>query len=227
MSTILVVEDEAGVRDLIADALRIAGYETLSAADGLAGLAQWRSHPVDLCIVDVNMPTMDGFEFVAAVRESDAHLPILLLSARDSASDVARGLRLGADDYVRKPFGLEELLLRVAAVLRRAAPEEESGVVTCGALRLDVERHEVSVDGEPVELSATEFRLLEALSARKDRLVTREQLLRDVWDITFETETSVLDTYVSYLRKKIHREGFAPITTVRGVGFKLVEPPRS
>ena len=227
MPTILVVDDEAGVRDLIGDALRIAGYETLSAGDGLAGLAQWRSHPVDLCIVDVNMPTMDGFEFVQTVRETDPHVPILLLSARDSAPDVAQGLRLGADDYVRKPFGLEELLLRVAAVLRRSAPVEEDGDLACGPLHMNVERHEVTLDDEPVDLSATEFRLLEALLAKKDRLVTREQLLRDVWDITFESETSVLDTYISYLRKKVHRDGFAPITTVRGVGFKLVEPPRA
>ena len=223
-ATILVVDDEAGVRELLGDALRIAGYQTVLAADGAEALAAWRREHVDLAIVDINLPDVDGFSFVDTVRATDATTPILLLSARDAPADVARGLRGGADDYVRKPFSLEELLLRVAAILRRTAPTEDEHILRCGPLVLDADRHEVHVGEEPVEVSATEFRLLEALLAKKERVLTREQLLRDVWDITFETETSVLDTYISYLRKKIHRDGFAPITTVRGVGYKLVEP---
>ncbi|MGC8498784.1 MAG: response regulator transcription factor [Acidimicrobiales bacterium] len=223
-ATILVVDDEAGVRELLGDALRIAGYQTVLAADGAEALAAWRREHVDLAIVDINLPDVDGFSFVDTVRATDATTPILLLSARDAPADVARGLRGGADDYVRKPFSLEELLLRVAAILRRTAPAEDDRILRCGPLVLDADRHEVHVGDEPVEVSATEFRLLEALLAKKERVLTREQLLRDVWDITFETETSVLDTYISYLRRKIHRDGFAPITTVRGVGYKLVEP---
>ncbi len=224
-ATILIVDDEAGVRDLLGDALRIAGYDTVEAADGAAALVAWRAGPVDLCIVDVNMPTMDGFEFVEVVRRENESTPILLLSARDAAVDVARGLRLGADDYVRKPFGLEELLLRVAAILRRTSPiNEDERVMRCGPLAMNVDRHEVTIADELVDMSATEFRLLEVLLAKKNRLLTREQLLREVWDITFDSDTSVLDTYISYLRKKIHRANFAPITTVRGVGFKLVDP---
>ncbi len=223
-ATILVVDDEAGVRELLGDALRIAGYTTLLADGGTAALSAWRSEHVDLAIVDINMPDVDGFRVVETIRARDAATPILLLSARDAPADVARGLRAGADDYVRKPFSLEELLLRVAAILRRTGAPEEDHVLRCGPLTLDGERHEVTVGDEPLEMSATEFRLLEALLAKKDRVLTREQLLRDVWDITFETETSVLDTYISYLRKKVHRDGFAPITTVRGVGYKLVEP---
>ncbi len=223
-ATILVVDDEAGVRELLGDALRIAGYQTVLAADGAEALAAWRREHVDLAIVDINLPDVDGFSFVDTVRATDATTPILLLSARDAPADVARGLRGGADDYVRKPFSLEELLLRVVAILRRTAPTEDEHILRCGPLVLDADRHEVHVGEEPVEVSATEFRLLEALLAKKERVLTREQLLRDVWDITFETETSVLDTYISYLRKKIHRDGFAPITTVRGVGYKLVEP---
>ncbi len=223
-ATILVVDDEAGVRELLGDALRIAGYQTVLAADGAEALAAWRRQHVNLAIVDINLPDVDGFSFVDTVRATDATTPILLLSARDAPADVARGLRGGADDYVRKPFSLEELLLRVAAILRRTAPTEDERILRCGPLVLDADRHEVHVGEEPVEVSATEFRLLEALLAKKERVLTREQLLRDVWDITFETETSVLDTYISYLRKKIHRDGFAPITTVRGVGYKLVEP---
>ncbi len=224
-ATILIVDDEAGVRDLLGDALRIAGYETLVASDGDEALTLWRTNDVELCIVDVNMPTMNGFEFVEAVRRDNDALPILLLSARDAAVDVAHGLRIGADDYVRKPFSLEELLLRVAAILRRTSgATEDDRVLTCGPLTMNVDRHEVTVGEDLVDMSATEFRLLEVLLAKKNHLLTREQLLRDVWDITFDSETSVLDTYISYLRKKIHREDFAPITTVRGVGFKLVDP---
>ena len=224
-ATILIVDDEAGVRDLLGDALRIAGYETLVASDGDEALTLWRTNAVELCIVDVNMPTVNGFEFVEAVRRDNDALPILLLSARDAAVDVAHGLRIGADDYVRKPFSLEELLLRVAAILRRTSgATEDDRVLTCGPLTMNVDRHEVTVGEDLVDMSATEFRLLEVLLAKKNHLLTREQLLRDVWDITFDSETSVLDTYISYLRKKIHREDFAPITTVRGVGFKLVDP---
>ena len=223
-ATILVVDDEAGVRELLGDALRIAGYQTVLAADGAEALAAWRRQHVNRAMVGIKLPDVDGFSFVDTVRATDATTPILLLSARDAPADVARGLRGGADDYVRKPFSLEELLLRVAAILRRTAPTEDERILRCGPLVLDADRHEVHVGEEPVEVSATEFRLLEALLAKKERVLTREQLLRDVWDITFETETSVLDTYISYLRKKIHRDGFAPITTVRGVGYKLVEP---
>ena len=224
-ATILIVDDEAGVRDLLGDALRIAGYETLVASDGDEALTLWRTNDVELCIVDVNMPTMNGFEFVEAVRRDNEALPILLLSARDAAVDVAHGLRIGADDYVRKPFSLEELLLRVAAILRRTSgATEDDRVLVCGPLTMNVDRHEVSVGEDVVDMSATEFRLLEVLLAKKNHLLTREELLRDVWDITFDSETSVLDTYISYLRKKIHRDDFAPITTVRGVGFKLVDP---
>lgn len=228
MTTVLVVDDESGVRDLLSDALRIAGYETEVASDGIEALRIWRAGSIDLCIVDINMPEMDGFEFLTAIRDLDSNAPVLLLSARDAAADIAKGLRIGADDYVRKPFGLEELLLRVAAILRRANPgESEDQHYTCGPLTLNPDRHEVHYGEERIELSATEFRLLEVLMSRKDRLVTREQLLREVWDIDFDSETSVLDTYISYLRRKIHRDGFAPITTVRGVGFKLVDAAKA
>ena len=224
MATILVVDDEAGVRELLGDALRIAGYEPEVASDGVEALTIWKTKSIDLCIVDINMPTMDGFEFVETVRKVDASLPILLLSARDASSDVAKGLRFGADDYVRKPFSLEELLLRVAAILRRTqSSSDEERRVQCGPLRMNIDRHEVRLEDEVIDISATEFRLLEVLMTRKNRLLTREQLLSEVWDIDFDSETSVLDTYISYLRKKIHRGDFAPITTVRGVGFKLVD----
>ncbi len=223
MTTILIVDDEPGVRDLLRDALEVAGYQTELASNGAEALDLLRRHDCDLCIVDINMPTMDGFEFLAKLREHDTKTPVLMLSARDSPVDVAKGLRYGADDYVRKPFSLEEILLRITAILRRSNAETTGDLVlSSGPIEMNVDTHEITVDGEPITLSATEFRLLEVLLERKDRLVTRELLLREVWNIDFDSETSVLDTYISYLRRKIHHDGFAPITTVRGVGFKLV-----
>jgi two-component system OmpR family response regulator len=223
MTTILIVDDEPGVRDLLRDALEVGGYQTELAANGAEALDLLRRHDCDLCIVDINMPTMDGFEFLAKLREHDTQTPVLMLSARDSPVDVAKGLRYGADDYVRKPFSLEEILLRISAILRRSNAESTDDLVlVSGPIEMNVDTHEITVDAEPVTLSATEFRLLEVLLERKDRLVTRELLLREVWNIDFDSETSVLDTYISYLRRKIHHDGFAPITTVRGVGFKLV-----
>lgn len=224
MTTVLVVDDEPGVRDLLSDALRIAGYETQTASNGSEALDVLHRRRADICIVDVNMPIMNGFEFLNRLREHDTTTPVLLLSARDSTEDVAQGLRFGADDYVRKPFSLEELLLRVQAILRRLNHEDgEDRVYHCGRLNMNVDRHQVTLDAKSVDLSATEFRLLEVLMERKNRLATREQLLREVWNIDFDSETSVLDTYISYLRRKVHTDDFAPVTTVRGVGFKLVD----
>lgn len=226
MTTILIVDDEPGVRDVLQDAFEAAGYDVVLAANGAEGLDQLRRHHADLCVLDINMPHVNGFDFVERLRASDARTPVLMLTARDSSSDVEKGLRLGADDYVKKPFNLQELLLRVAAILRRVNDEDgDDRVMRCGPLVMNVDRHEVSLGEEPVELSATEFRLLQVLLEHAERVVTREQLLRDVWNIDFDSETSVLDTYISYVRRKVHRDGFAPITTVRGVGFKVVEPP--
>jgi len=225
VTTILVVDDEPGVRDLLQDALGNAGYVVQSATNGADGLDQLRRGNADLCIVDINMPTMNGFEFLEKLRAHDTKTPVLMLTARDSDDDVERGLRIGADDYVRKPFSLEELLLRVAAILRRTGIDvNDDHVLICGPLVMNIDRHVVTIDTEEIDLSATEFRLLEVLLDRQDRVVTREQLLREVWNIDFDSETSVLDTYISYVRRKIHRDGFAPITTIRGVGFKLVDP---
>jgi two-component system OmpR family response regulator len=224
LTTILIIDDEPGVRDLLEDALGNAGYQTQCATNGADGLDQLRRRSADLCIVDINMPTMNGFEFLEKLRAHDTKTPVLMLTARDSSDDVERGLRVGADDYVRKPFSLEELLLRVAAILRRTGIDEnDDHVFNCGPLVMNIDRHVVTFRTEEIELSATEFRLLEVLLEHQDRVVTREQLLREVWNIDFDSETSVLDTYISYVRRKIHRDDFAPITTIRGVGFKLVD----
>jgi two-component system, OmpR family, response regulator len=224
MTTILIIDDEPGVRDLLQDALTNAGYSVEAAVNGADGLDQLRRRSADLCIVDVNMPVMNGYEFLEKLRAHDTKTPVLMLTARTTDDDVEKGLRDGADDYVRKPFSLEELLLRVAAILRRTGIDEnDDQVLICGQLVMNIDRHVVTYEGDPIELSATEFRLLEVLLDHQDRVVTREQLLRDVWNIDFDSETSVLDTYISYVRRKIHRDDFAPITTIRGVGFKLVD----
>jgi two-component system OmpR family response regulator len=159
------------------------------------------------------------------LRKKGDRTPALMLSARGEKADVTRGLRLGADDYVTKPFGLEELLLRVGAILRRTkAAVVENSVLRCGALALDEDQHKVFYADAEIELSPTEFKLLQELMRNKGRVLTKSALLRDVWEIDFETETSVLDTYISYLRKKLNRDGLEFIRTVRGVGYQIVEP---
>jgi two-component system OmpR family response regulator len=220
--SILIIDDEAGVRELLADALKLAGFETLTAADAMIALTMLRTTKPDLLVVDINMPLMDGFEFIERIRSNGDQTPALMLSARADRADVTRGLTLGADDYVTKPFGLEELVLRIRAILRRAQfSDSSSASLTCGPIALDEASHQVTFNGEAVDLSPTEFRLLHVLLESKGRVLTKSVLLDEVWGINFETETTVVDTYISYLRKKLHRDGFEGIRTVRGVGFQL------
>lgn len=221
----MIVDDEAGVRDLLSDALKIAGFETLSASDGMSALTLLRNNKPDLLIVDINMPLMDGFELVERLRSTGDNTPALMLSARADRVDVTRGLALGADDYVTKPFGLEELLLRVKAILRRSQVSLEASTnLRCGPIQLDESSHVVTFNGATIELSPTEFKLLQVLMENKGRVLSKSLLLDEVWGITFESESTVADTYISYLRKKLHRDGFEGIKTVRGVGFVIQEP---
>ena len=219
---IMIIDDEAGVRELLADALKLAGFETVTAADAMVAQTLLRTIKPDLLIVDINMPLMDGFEFIERIRGNGDNTPALMLSARGDRADITRGLTLGADDYVTKPFGLEELVLRVRAILRRSQfTEAMPTVLTVGPITLDEESHKVTFEGEVVDLSPTEFRLLHVLLESKGRVLSKTFLLEEVWGINFETETTVVDTYISYLRKKLHRDGFEGIRTVRGVGFQL------
>lgn len=223
--TIMIVDDEAGVRDLLCDALKIAGFETMSAPDGMSALTAIRSKKPDLFIIDINMPLMDGFELVERLRSTGDNTPALMLSARADRVDITRGLTLGADDYVTKPFGLEELLLRIKAILRRSQVSLEAAThLTCGPITLDEVSHTVSFNSDPVDLSPTEFKLLQVLMENKGRVLSKNLLLDEVWGITFESESTVADTYISYLRKKLHRDSFEGIKTVRGVGFVIQEP---
>jgi two-component system OmpR family response regulator len=219
---IMVIDDEAGVRELLSDALKLAGFETVAAADAMIAQTLLRTVKPDLLIVDINMPMMDGFEFIERIRGNGDNTPALMLSARGDRADITRGLTLGADDYVTKPFGLEELVLRVRAILRRSQfTEAVPTSLSLGPITLDEESHKVTFNDETVDLSPTEFRLLHVLLESKGRVLSKSFLLDEVWGINFETETTVVDTYISYLRKKLHRDGFEGIRTVRGVGFQL------
>ncbi|CAN2215197.1 OmpR Response regulators consisting of a CheY-like receiver domain and a winged-helix DNA-binding domain [Candidatus Nanopelagicaceae bacterium] len=219
---IMIIDDEAGVRELLADALKLAGFETVAAADAMVAQTMLRTIKPDLLIVDINMPLMDGFEFIERIRGNGNNTPALMLSARGDRADITRGLTLGADDYVTKPFGLEELVLRVRAILRRSQfSEAVPTVLSVGPITLDEESHKVTFNSEVIDLSPTEFRLLHVLLESKGRVLSKSFLLEEVWGINFETETTVVDTYISYLRKKLHRDGFEGIRTVRGVGFQL------
>ena len=221
---ILVVDDEPGVRDMLCDALSIAGYEPTAAIDGFAAHLLLRDHKFDLIITDINMPVMDGYELLERLRTNGDNTPAILLTARGERADVTRGLKLGADDYVTKPFGLEELTLRVAAILRRTqgVVEAEPLVIAVGPIELDEDAHTVKVDGQSVDLSPTEFKLLHELMKRPGKVVTKNHLLDVVWGMGFANNASVVDTYISYLRKKIHINGFEGVKTVRGIGFQIV-----
>ncbi len=224
---ILIVDDEAGVRELLKDALKLAGFDTQVANDGMSALTALRSFTPDIMIIDINMPLMDGFELVERLRKNGNDVPVLMLSARADRVDVTRGLTLGADDYVVKPFGLEELVLRLKAILRRS---QISGMaitsLKCGPISIDDATHTATFNDDVVDLSPTEYRLLQVLIENKNRVLTKTALLDDVWGITFESESTVVDTYISYLRKKLHRDGFEGIKTIRGVGFTIQDPKK-
>ena len=219
---ILVADDDEAVCDTVEDALHLAGYLTMRARDGQMALDRIRSDRPDLVILDVNMPKLDGFEVLRKMRSLSITTPAILLTARHEREDAVTGLKLGADDYVKKPFGLEELLLRVAAVLRRVNGESDS-VLLCGTISLSVARHEVVCAGNAIDLSPTEFRLLEYLMENKNRVLTKQQLLDAVWGIDFDSSTTVVETFISYLRKKMSPEIDSMLVTVRGIGFKLVD----
>ena len=222
---ILVVDDEPNIVDVVAMALRYNGFEVASAADGAGALAAATSVRPHLMLLDIMLPDMEGFEVARRLGAQRARVPIIFLTARDTTEDKVRGLTMGGDDYVTKPFSLEELGARVRTVLRRAGiAEADSSRLTFEDLELDEETHEVLRGGELVELTATEYRLLRYLLLNPRRVLTRDQLLNHVWDYDFGGDARVLETYISYLRKKIDRDGPPLIQTVRGVGYALRAP---
>lgn len=220
LARILVAEDELSLNDLLQDALRMNGYETISAKHGLEALRLIREQKPDLVILDINMPQVDGFEVIKKIRKENNNVPVIVLTARDQKDDKATGFGLGADDFVTKPFGLEELLMRVAAVLRRSKNVKPSGnLQVVGKVEIDQNNYRVKVDGKDIDVSPTEFKLLQYLMNNSGRVLTRQQILSAVWGLDFETDGAILDTYISYLRKKIGNG--AGIRTVRGIGYQI------
>ena len=223
---ILVVDDEEHITELLAMGLGYNGFEVERVASGRAALSAVERHRPDLIVLDVMLPDLDGFEVARRLREGEGagvRVPIIFLTARDATADKVQGLRLGSDDYVTKPFSIEELIERVKAVLRRAGGGRPgTGRMAYADLEIDEDTRDVWRGGRLVDLTPTEYRLLHYLLANARRVLTRDQILEHVWDYTFAGNASVLETYISYLRHKIDDDESAPlIQTVRGVGYTL------
>jgi two-component system, OmpR family, response regulator len=222
---ILVVDDEPNIVDVISMALRFEGFDVEAAASGADAIAAVGARQPQLIVLDVMLPDIDGFEVARRLASAHLDVPIIFLTARDSTDDKVHGLTVGGDDYVTKPFSLEELVARIRTILRRTGISEDvSSKLVFGDLELDEDAHEVSRGGRPIELTATEYRLLRYLMLNPRRVLTRSQLLDHVWNYDFGGDARVLETYISYLRKKVDVEKPALIHTVRGVGYALRLP---
>ena len=232
---VLVVDDEPNIRELVEVALKFHGCAVAVSASGRDALHQADIYEPDLMILDVMLPDMDGFEVCRTLRADGNDVPVIFLTARDTTSDTIRGLTLGGDDYVTKPFSVEALVARVRAVLRRttrapgggAQADGTAALLQVGDLELDEEHWTVHRAGTPVELSPTEFRLLAYLMRNQGRMLTRQQLLENVWGWEFAGQSQVVETYVSYLRRKLDPLGPPLIHTQRGVGYSLRVPPEA
>ena len=223
---ILLVEDEEKLARMVELELQYEGYEVEKAFDGRTGLELALSGKFDLVLLDIMLPALSGMEVLRRLRKESA-LPVIMLTARDTVVDKVSGLDMGADDYITKPFAIEELLARIRAALRKRpaqAPEPPRSLLTAGPLAMDTDRHEVTVSGESVELTRREFDLLRYLLENKEKVITRESLLDHVWGFDFVGETNAVDVYIRFLRAKIdERFGVKLIHTVRGVGYVIRE----
>ncbi|MFF5207394.1 response regulator transcription factor [Streptosporangium sp. NPDC000396] len=223
---VLVVDDEPALREALQSSLEFEGYRVGLAPDGQAALEALGREPYDLVLLDVMMPRLDGLTACRRLRAAGNHVPVLMLTARDAVGDRVSGLDAGADDYLVKPFELDELLARVRALLRRGAlsapAARDDGVLACGDLRMDTASREVIRDGERLELTRTEYLLLELFMVHPRQVLTREQILNEVWGFDFEPSSNSLDVYIMYLRRKTEAAGRPRlIHTVRGVGYVL------
>ena len=222
---VLVVDDEPNILDVISMALRYEQFDVETAPNGRDALAAVREFRPHVILLDIMLPDMEGFEVARRLGADRAGVPIIFLTARDTTEDKVRGLTMGGDDYVTKPFSLEELVARIRALLRRTGVESgDSSSLTFDDLELDDDTREVSRAGRHVDLTDTEYRLLRYLMSNPRRVLTRAQILDHVWNYDFGGDARVLETYISYLRKKIDAEGPALIHTVRGVGYSLRLP---
>jgi two-component system OmpR family response regulator len=223
---LLVVDDEPFLRDAVAASLRFLGFEVTTADTGTGALRLVRDRPFDLVVLDVMLPDTDGFEVVRRLRQEGSRVPVIFLTARDTQADKVTGLTLGGDDYLTKPFGLEELAARIRSVLRRTRPAAAPGspVLRFNDIELDQDSYEVRRGGQLIDLSPTEFRLLRYLMLNPGRVLTRAQLLAHVWDYDFGGSSTVVTTYVAYLRRKLAAHGPDVIHTQRSVGYSLRLP---
>ncbi|HEX9643527.1 MAG TPA: response regulator transcription factor [Acidimicrobiia bacterium] len=225
-ATILVVDDEESLSDLVGSALRFAGYAVRTEGSGFDALRAVKADPPDLVVLDVNLPDVDGFDVCRRIRRDGLQVPVIFLTARDDLDDLRTGFRQGGDDYLTKPFSLEELVLRIEAVLRRSASGEEARRISVGDIVLDEDAHQVWSGGDEVHLSPTEFRLLRYLLMNRGRVLSKGQIVDYVWEYDFDGNYGVVETYVSYLRKKLGDHDGTVIQTVRGVGY-VIRPPAS
>jgi two-component system OmpR family response regulator len=222
---ILVVDDEPNIVDVVSMALRFQGFEVAAAGTGQEALDQVTAFRPHLMVLDVMLPDMEGFDVAEKLRARRVDVPIVFLTARDATPDKVRGLTTGGDDYVTKPFSLEELVARIRTILRRTGQvEAESPVLRFEDLEMDEDTREVTRAGVPIELTATEYRLLRYFLLNPRRVLSRAQLLDNVWEYDFGGDGRVLETYVSYLRKKVDAHGRPLIHTARGIGYALRLP---
>ncbi|WP_029068238.1 response regulator transcription factor [Jonesia quinghaiensis] len=226
---LVVVDDEPNIRELLATSLRFAGFEVFAAADGLSAIQLITDTSPDLVVLDVMMPDLDGFEVTRRLREKGVHSPVLFLTAKDDTQDKVTGLTVGGDDYVTKPFSLEEVVARIRAILRRTQHvEENEAVLTYADLEMDEDSHEVRRAGVVVDLSPTEFKLLRYLMLNSGRVLSKTQILDHVWDYDWGGDANIVESYISYLRRKIDTVTLPDgnpvqplIHTKRGVGYML------
>ena len=222
---LLVVDDEPFLRDAVAASLRFLGFAVTTAQTGTDALRLARDRPFDLVVLDVMLPGTDGFDVVRRLRRDGSRVPVIFLTARDTQADKVNGLTLGGDDYLTKPFGLEELAARIRTVLRRTRSGETAGpVLSFADIELDQDSYEVHRAGNLVDLSPTEFRLLRYLMLNPGRVLTRPQILDHVWDYDFGGSSTVVSTYVAYVRRKLARHGPDVIHTQRAIGYSLRLP---
>ncbi len=220
MSRILIAEDEPRIAAFIEKGLRANGFTTTVATNGTDAINKALSSQFDLMILDLNLPQQDGFQVLQQLRGQGEHLPVIILSARDEVEDKVTGFEVGADDYVTKPFRFAELLARIRARLRQPAipTTSEERLLQSGEIRLDLYTRQVSVGDRPVKLSAKEFQLLETLMRHPGQVLSREQLLDQVWGYDYDPGSNIVDVYIGYLRKKL---GTDQIETLRGMGYRL------
>jgi two-component system, OmpR family, response regulator len=221
---VLVVDDEPAITEMVATALRYQGFEVQEVGTGRAALVAAASFQPDCIVLDVLLPDLDGFDVARRLRGAGIRTPVLFLTARDATHDKVTGLTLGGDDYVTKPFSLEEVIARIRAVCRRGHPPGEGDVLRFADLELDEETHEVTRAGVQVRLTATEFRLLRHLMLHPRQVRSKSQILEAVWGYGFDGDDNVVETYVSYLRRKLDPLGPPLIHTIRLVGYSLRLP---